>query len=499
MQILPEGRYELCLPFKSEAIDLSSNKDLTWKWRKKIITTKIRPVFDASACATGQSSLNDLLYKGPNLIEQIPDILDMFRRYPIGPSADIEKAFLQLGITPKHRDFFRFFYNNEDNCVTGVNNISQQEEFVLRSKEILSRECFNLRNWESNVENKTLPRVRKLAMLGQKKARVVPLKQVTIPRLELMACCIGARLAHSVQESLNITEMETVFWSDLMVTLYWLREKGGCSVFVSNRIKEIKNLFPNSEWRHVPGKINPDDLISRECSPSPLVESHWWEGPLWLVESPDTWPITKLPDYDTSEISLERKKVRLCNLNLSEEMLPWIKGGRRTVRKIWNDCVKCRRFKSKSPMTYPVSLLFHRVKDAALFEVVGVDLAGSLYVKRGDKVWIVLYTCAINRALHLELVSSLSTDAFLLSFCLFVARRGRPLIVYSDNGTNFRGAYNELVDIDWNEVSRYAEILRITWKFIPPTAAWWGGFWERLVRAVNKLLRRTLGKAIFTY
>ncbi|GFT71729.1 integrase catalytic domain-containing protein [Trichonephila clavipes] len=107
-----------------------------------------------------------------------------------------------------------------------------------------------------------------------------------------MACCIGARLAHSVQESLKITEMETIFWSDSMVALYWLREKGGWSVFVSNRIKEIKTLFPNSEWRHVLDKIN-------------------------------TWLITKLPDYNTSEISLERKKVRLCNLNLSDEMLPW--------------------------------------------------------------------------------------------------------------------------------------------------------------------------------
>ncbi|GFY73500.1 DUF1758 domain-containing protein [Trichonephila inaurata madagascariensis] len=138
MKILLDGRYELCLPFKSEAIDLSSNKDLTWKRHKKMRTTKgilddykvvckeweeleviekieekgensylphrpivkndsipteIRPVFDASARVTGQSSLNDLLYKGPNLIEQIPDILDRFRRYPIGLSADIDKKY----------------------------------------------------------------------------------------------------------------------------------------------------------------------------------------------------------------------------------------------------------------------------------------------------------------------------------------------------------------------------------------------------------------------
>ncbi|GFX19597.1 integrase catalytic domain-containing protein [Trichonephila clavipes] len=174
----------------------------------------------------------------------------------------------------------------------------------------------------------------------------------------------------------------------------------------------------------------------------------------------------------------------------------WIIGGRRTLRKIWNACVKCRRFKSKSPMTDPVSLPSDRVKNAAVFEVVGVDLAGPLYVKRGDKVWIVFYTCAIYHELHHELVSSLSTDAFLLSFLRFVARRGTPRIIYSDNSTNIRGTYNELIDIDWNEISRYAEIQRI---YIPPTASWWGGFWERLVRTVKELLRRTLGKAIFTY
>ncbi|GFW22788.1 integrase catalytic domain-containing protein [Trichonephila clavipes] len=305
-----------------------------------------------------------------------------------------------------------------DNCVIGVNDIAQQEEFILRSKEILSRGCFNLRNWESNVESKQISKsTGKTKLLGiiwdldkgilkckidfeslsgetkitkrlilatvqiffypigmlcsvtltpkillqntwklklswnsslpeeivkpffkwwneikilsdveipryfeindspqihvfvdackeacatfiffrsntsqgvkvalvRAKARVSPLKQVTIPRLELMVCCIDARLTHLVQESLNIAEMETVFWSDSILALYWLREKRGWSVFVSNRIKEIKNLFPNSEWRHVPGKINPADLISQRCSPSHLVESHWWDGPLWLV------------------------------------------------------------------------------------------------------------------------------------------------------------------------------------------------------------------------
>ncbi|GFW49722.1 putative RNA-directed DNA polymerase from transposon X-element [Trichonephila clavipes] len=72
-------------------------------------TTKIRPVFDATAREGNNPSLNDCLLKGPNLIELIPDILDRFRMYPIGLSADIEKAFLQISVTPEHRDFLSTF------------------------------------------------------------------------------------------------------------------------------------------------------------------------------------------------------------------------------------------------------------------------------------------------------------------------------------------------------------------------------------------------------
>ncbi|KAF8764089.1 hypothetical protein HNY73_022207 [Argiope bruennichi] len=77
------------------------------------ITTKIRPVFDTSAREIGKS-LNQLLYTGPNLIAQISDIIDKFRSYPIGISADIEKAFLQLEIASEHRGFLSFFYPKED-------------------------------------------------------------------------------------------------------------------------------------------------------------------------------------------------------------------------------------------------------------------------------------------------------------------------------------------------------------------------------------------------
>ncbi|GFT07823.1 DUF1758 domain-containing protein [Trichonephila clavipes] len=122
IKILPDGRYEVELPWKigkklniiERVPDLELNKECHYLAHRPVIkldsqTTKIRPVFDASASEKGKPSLNECLLKGTNLIELIPDILDRFRMYPIGISADIEKAFLMLSVAPKDRDFLRFF------------------------------------------------------------------------------------------------------------------------------------------------------------------------------------------------------------------------------------------------------------------------------------------------------------------------------------------------------------------------------------------------------
>ncbi|GFX42344.1 uncharacterized protein TNCV_110641 [Trichonephila clavipes] len=72
---------------------------------KENSTSKIRPVFDASARTKGSPSLNDCLEKGPNFIEVIPTILNRFRKYKIGVISDIEKAFLQIGVREQDRFF----------------------------------------------------------------------------------------------------------------------------------------------------------------------------------------------------------------------------------------------------------------------------------------------------------------------------------------------------------------------------------------------------------
>ncbi|GBM00406.1 hypothetical protein AVEN_179218-1 [Araneus ventricosus] len=116
----------------------------------------------------------------------------------------------------------------------------------------------------------------------------------------------------------------------------------------------------------------------------------------------------------------------------------WILKSRRTIKQIIKPCIICQRFSVKQPEIPEGTLPEDRVESASIFEVIGVDVAGPLIIKE-SKIWILIITCAVYRAVHLELLMSLSTDYFILALRRFIARRGRPSIIYSDNGTNFIG------------------------------------------------------------
>ncbi|GFW97615.1 integrase catalytic domain-containing protein [Trichonephila clavipes] len=119
----------------------------------------------------------------------------------------------------------------------------------------------------------------------------------------------------------------------------------------------------------------------------------------------------------------------------------------------------------------PAPLPLDRVAGCVAYEIVRIDLAGPLFLKSGKKVWIALLTWANFRTIHLELVNSLTADYFLLSRRPFIARRGRPRHIYSDNGTNFRCASNDLSKLDWYKITRETMTNKILWKFIPPSVA----------------------------
>ena len=108
----------------------------------------------------------------------------------------------------------------------------------------------------------------------------------------------------------------------------------------------------------------------------------------------------------------------------------------------------------------------------------------------------------VTRAVHLEVAFSLSTDSFIMCLRQFIARRGKPTVIYSDNGTNFVGANRELRKRinDWNQDKTESVLSQegIQWVFNSPAASHMGGVWERLVRSCKKALNVVLQNQVLT-
>ena len=111
-----------------------------------------------------------------------------------------------------------------------------------------------------------------------------------------------------------------------------------------------------------------------------------------------------------------------------------------------------------------------------------------------------MFTCSSSRAVHLETVPNLSTAAFIRCLKRFVARRGLPYRITSDNAKTFKNANKEIGKLLKSaEVQEYSAQRNIIWKFILERAPWFGGFYERMVQAVKKPLRKILGNSRLSY
>ncbi|GFY60970.1 integrase catalytic domain-containing protein [Trichonephila inaurata madagascariensis] len=190
-------------------------------------------------------------------------------------------------------------------CLNLSSNGSKQitlHVFCNASKKAFAACVFLRVEYEENVFVKPI----------EAKARVAPLKDISIPRLELLACTFGARLAASVKNDLNLPDVRIYFLTDSMTGLAWIQRTRDWGVFVFNRVKEIRNLSDVSSWEHVPSEKNFADILSRGCSAQQLIYLRWWEGPSWLFENPVQCPRSKqVPDEEA--INLELKKSVLVN------------------------------------------------------------------------------------------------------------------------------------------------------------------------------------------
>lgn len=189
----------------------------------------------------------------------------------------------------------------------------------------------------------------------------------------------------------------------------------------------------------------------------------------------------------------------------------WIINGRNEVKTHIHNCVICRKQSPKTHTQIMGNLPAHRIEETVPFVHTGVDYAGPINLRtskgRGIKTYkgyIALFVCMATKAAHLEIVSDLTTEAFIAAFNRFASRRNTPQHMYSDNGSNFVGADRYLQTIIKNsvrngQISRALSIQNVQWHFNPPGAPHHGGLWERLVRSTKYHLKRILIDRTLTF
>ncbi|XP_055547200.1 uncharacterized protein LOC129731329 [Wyeomyia smithii] len=169
---------------------------------------------------------------------------------------------------------------------------------------------------------------------------------------------------------------------------------------------------------------------------------------------------------------------------------------RSEVKRVIKNCMWCRVYRAKPLVPRMAPLPQERVQPYVRpFTFTGIDYFGPLVVKMGRsnvKRWVALFTCLTVRAVHLEVVNSLSAESCKMAIRRFVARRGSPQQIFSDNGTNFKGVARELADeiktINLKIAGTFTNA-NTEWHFIPPSAPHMGGVWERKVRSIKEAFK----------
>ncbi|XP_055842769.1 uncharacterized protein LOC129909721 [Episyrphus balteatus] len=205
------------------------------------------------------------------------------------------------------------------------------------------------------------------------------------------------------------------------------------------------------------------------------------------------------------ELSLHGEIQIMMRMIRSEYWIPQVKN---LVKKCIIKCTVCTRYKKHVQTQLMGALPKERTVLGRPFTNTGVDFAGPFLIKtyygrkcRLDKGYVCIFVCFATRAIHLELVSELTTQAFLASFTRFISRRGTPEQMFSDHGTNFVGASKVLLSNFHKSLLHCPSAVahKLKWNFIPPGSPHMGGLWEAGVKSFKGHFRKVAGNEKFTF
>ncbi|XP_018370875.1 PREDICTED: uncharacterized protein LOC108766210 [Trachymyrmex cornetzi] len=224
---------------------------------------------------------------------------------------------------------------------------------------------------------------------------------------------------------------------------------------------------------------------------------------------PKQSPFTTLVIADSHKRTLHGgTQLTLCTTR--EEF--WIMGGRIPIRSYIHKCLQCTRYRCKRAQQLMGQLPKERVIPSRPFLNTGVDYAGPFTLKtwkgrnaRTYKGYIALFVCLSTSAVHLELVTDYSTEAFIAAYKRFTGRRGICASLWSNCGTNFKGADVTLQRLFSKATEESNHLLSLLandgtqWNFNPPSASHFGGKWEAGVKSMKYHFHRVMGEVSLTY
>ncbi|XP_066583501.1 uncharacterized protein [Prorops nasuta] len=586
--------------------------------------TKIRVVFNASSKTSTGLSLNDTLFIGPKLQQDITRILMNWRAFRYVGVTDIVKMFRQILVRFEDRKYQNILWKTDsgelqafelntltygtgpapflslrvmrelastdgadfplaqdvllnssyvDDILFGAHDLKQLKNakifdplgwispIVITLKQLMQCTWLLKLSWDEEIPEPiqskwlkcyeqlcdlqalSIPRwtrqsltTRKRELIGFcdaselaydlviSKTKVTPIKTTSIPRLGLVAAALLVKLLVHVKASLVGNCDAIRCYSDSQVALAWIaKQPVHWKTFVANRVSYVQTHLPEASWHYVPTKLNPADLCSRGTSVFETAEesrkvaltAQLDTTKCWFFDKFSSWSkLVRVMAYVLRFVQRTRKTGQWEDSLLSASEIRdsivaivqfWVMNARNLVKSCIHKCITCVRERAKLGSQLMGSLPASRVSRSFTFEHTGVDYAGPFLVKlhhgrnaKSIKCYVAVFVCLSTRAVHLELVSRLDTEAFLAALSRFISCRGKPAFMYSDNGLNFQGADAELkraykCALEAARTQKTDSLSEIEWKFIPVATPHWGGLWESAVKSMKHHLKRSIG------